>query len=74
MIRCLPQIQRQFERLIKCLPEYNNNYVHPVGASCTMLLLKDGIKIFTTLTVMCLTVLDKFDEMDKKEGQVGWSC
>jgi hypothetical protein len=53
----LPLIQEQFDKLLLCQPLVVGRHLHPVDAAAMALLIKDGFRIHSMLTVQMLHIL-----------------
>ena len=71
LYKLLPILIYQFDKLLRCYP---SDLTQPVAAASMSLLIKDAFRIYSTLTVSFLQILDLFNKLTLDELQLTSQC
>lgn len=70
LVKSLPAISQQFDKLLLCAP-YGNDVMHSaIPVAALTYLVKDAFRIYSTLTVLMLGVVDHYLELDAPQTKL----
>ena len=72
--RHLPRLQRQFDRLLLTVPRHLEDTGQPIVIAAMSLCIKDAFRLYSTLTVMMLGVLEVYEQMALKATRLMLHC
>lgn len=70
LVKSLPALSVQFDKLIACQPYNPSDLTHPIIVSCMSVMVKDAFRIYSLLTVEMLVVLEKYPEMSLEQSKL----
>jgi len=70
----LPQYQMLYQKLLDCTPYTEDNEAHAIAAAATSLIIKDAFRIYSLLSVQLFVILEKFQQMDRKQAITSLAC
>jgi hypothetical protein len=70
LVKSLPAISQQFDKLLLCAP-YSNDVMHSaIPVAALTYLVKDAFRIYSTLTILMLGVVDHYIELDAPQTKL----
>lgn len=69
LVKSLPALSQQFDKLLLCKP-YGDTFTGQIPISALTYLVKDAFRIYSTLTVLMLGVVDHYLELDARQTKL----
>jgi len=74
LVKALPVIQKQFDRLLDCKCYADDFVVHAIAIRAVELLLKDAFKVYELANSLFLVILDKYENLNVEQTEGVLAC